>query len=880
MTWLTPWQRALTTFAGTQVVAGVFAFVTALFVAGPAVAPRDFLMMAHVAAFGTAAMVLIAGTRSDRRAATLGVAFLIGAAVFAKNGIAPFGRAGIELPIYLRALAILPTDAFTPWALWCFIAEFPRVAAFGARHTVPRLMMRVTAVVGIVLFVTNAAHLGAAIRPGLAGAREILWAFSSQNPAGAFLITVYTLSFLGFIALLWKARAAEVAERRRVRLLVAGLVGGNLPTVIWLVLVSLIPGFHRIVPLSIAGWVIYPSLLSTAFTTAYAVLVNQALDVRLVVRRALQYALARYTVLAAASIPATILVVTIYRQRTRSVEELVSGRNGLVLAALIGLALLAWHRRRSVLERLDKAFFREQYDARQILGQLVERTARTSTRTELATNLRDGIARAMHPATMAVLFRDPDGRTFSSPLRDCRPLDAEAPLIGLIDRSADPLAVDFEREDPILAGLPERDRYWLVDGAVRLLLPLRDGAQSLVGIVALGEKRSELPYSVEDHRLLTTVTSAASLAAVVLTANPAHSFGGLAVRASGSGEAAIECVDCGAVFAAGAARCARCGAATAPASVPLIVAGKFRMIDRLGAGGMGVVYRALDIELEREVAIKTLPQMSPDEAMRLRREARAMAAVSHPNLALIYGSESWNGIPMLIVELLAGGTLEAKLAKGPLAIPAALDLGVTLAEVLGSLHRAGILHRDIKPSNIGFTADGTPKLLDFGLARLLTGASADHAPSLHPVTGEPRAEIVPGSRSLEHLRQDATEDGIIAGTPLYLSPEAVGGADPDPSFDVWSTCVVLFEAMAGRHPLAGGSISVTLSRIQRTDFPELSDYVSDVPEGVTAFFRRAFSADAAVRPRSAEALRAALRRELGALPRAALAGIGGGESVT
>jgi serine/threonine protein kinase len=290
---------------------------------------------------------------------------------------------------------------------------------------------------------------------------------------------------------------------------------------------------------------------------------------------------------------------------------------------------------------------------------------------------------------------------------------------------------------------------------------------------------------------------------------------------------------------------------------------------------MGVVYRALDIELEREVAVKTLPQMSPDEAMRLRREARAMAAVSHPNLALIYGSESWNGIPMLIVELLAGGTLEARLANGPVPVLEALELGVTLADVLGGLHRAGILHRDIKPSNIGFTAGGTPKLLDFGLARLLTGPTVDQTPALTSVTGERRADIAVTARSLEHLRQDATEDGLIIGTPLYLSPEAVRGLAPDPGFDVWACAVVLFEAMAGRHPLAGGSLAVTLGRIQRADFPDLRDYLPDAPDGVCAFFRRAFSADPGERPRTADALRTALRRELALAARTELAGVSG-----
>src|SRR5207253_8576282 len=118
------------------------------------------------------------------------------------------------------------------------------------------------------------------------------------------------------------------------------------------------------------------------------------------------------------------------------------------------------------------------------------------------------------------------------------------------------------------------------------------------------------------------------------------------------------------------------------------------------------------------VAIKTLPRVSPEHAMRLRREARAMAAVQHRHLALIYGVETWRGTPLLVVEYLDGGTLADRLKAGPLAIDGVRELGISLCGALHSMHRSGVLHRDIKPSNIGFTREGVPKQLDFGLAML------------------------------------------------------------------------------------------------------------------------------------------------------------------
>ena len=153
-------------------------------------------------------------------------------------------------------------------------------------------------------------------------------------------------------------------------------------------------------------------------------------------------------------------------------------------------------------------------------------------------------------------------------------------------------------------------------------------------------------------------------------------------------------------------------------AAPHTLRGVYRFDRRLGSGGMGVVYLARDLNLDRPVAIKTLPSVTPEQAARLRVEARAMAAVHHPNLAVIHGVETWQGTPFLIQEFLPGGTLSDRLRGGPLAIDAALRLCGTIAEALDQLHSAGIIHRDVKPSNIGFTDRDVPKLFDFGLAKL------------------------------------------------------------------------------------------------------------------------------------------------------------------
>ncbi|MDF2775921.1 MAG: prkC 16, partial [Geminicoccaceae bacterium] len=296
--------------------------------------------------------------------------------------------------------------------------------------------------------------------------------------------------------------------------------------------------------------------------------------------------------------------------------------------------------------------------------------------------------------------------------------------------------------------------------------------------------------------------------------------------------------------------CGRCEGRTIECILPQTVAGKFRIEARIGAGGMGVVYRGVDMHLGRPVAIKTLPFLAPDEAVRLRREARAMASVSHPNLALIFGAETWHGRPMLVFEYLAGGTLSDRLADGPLTVVEAVDLGIALSAVLVAIHGAGVLHRDIKPSNIGFTADGTPKLLDFGLARLLTALSTAEMsiPRLSQTTG--LVEPIP----LEELAGHMTSNSVIRGTLLYMSPEALLGETPTPRFDIWSLCVVLYEAIAGRHPLADAGGRGALALLNGFAFPDIRAVAPAAPVELADFFHAALSADGALRPPTAERL--------------------------
>lgn len=205
-----------------------------------------------------------------------------------------------------------------------------------------------------------------------------------------------------------------------------------------------------------------------------------------------------------------------------------------------------------------------------------------------------------------------------------------------------------------------------------------------------------------------------------------------------------------------------------------------------------------------------------------------MAAVTHPNLALIYGAESWRGVPVLVMEYLAGGTLPRTGEPAP--VVETLKLGITLVEALDAMHAQGLLHRDVKPSNIGFTAAGVPKLLDFGLARILDESLGALAPA-------------GGLRSFaKHAvakKSDLTGSDHIVGTPLYLPPEALSGYPAGPAQDLWSLSMVLYEAIAGRHPLRTPT-GLDLKAVGKP-LPDVREFRQDCPPAVAEMLQEALA---------------------------------------
>ena len=245
--------------------------------------------------------------------------------------------------------------------------------------------------------------------------------------------------------------------------------------------------------------------------------------------------------------------------------------------------------------------------------------------------------------------------------------------------------------------------------------------------------------------------------------------------------------------------------------------GPYEIVSPLGAGGMGEVYRARDTKLNRDVAIKVLPDLFATDAERLARftrEAQTLASLNHPNIAQVYGFEQSGETSALVMELVEGDDLNARIARGPLPLDAALPIARQIAEALEAAHEQGIIHRDLKPANIMITADGRVKLLDFGLAKVVRDADPD---------------------ALTRADVNQTQYGVVLGTPAYMSPEQISGAAVDHRTDIFALGTVVYEMLTGERPfrgtthmqLAASVLRDPMPAISRPDVPgELSDLIA------------------------------------------------------
>jgi len=267
-------------------------------------------------------------------------------------------------------------------------------------------------------------------------------------------------------------------------------------------------------------------------------------------------------------------------------------------------------------------------------------------------------------------------------------------------------------------------------------------------------------------------------------------------------------------------------------SISLPMIGKtishYQIVDKVGVGGMGVVYKARDTKLGRDVAIKVLPEefaRDPDRITRFLREAKLLASLNHSNIAAIYDLEEADSEQFLIQELIEGETLADRLKHGQISVEESLELSLQITEALEAAHEKGIIHRDLKPSNIKITPEGKVKVLDFGLARAFRNKTKNA-----------------DSSNLSATRESITQAGVVLGTAAYMSPEQVKGKSADGRADIWAFGCVLYKMLTGKSPFAGEDFSQTLANVLEHE-PDLSQVPRNIHPKIKETLERCLEKD-------------------------------------
>ena len=816
-------EGMLAAFTGSEVPVSTRVFLP---VSEMTPAARFFRMLPHVL-YPACGLVLFIGGRFDRRARLLGVALFLLGAFWAQPVVD-----GLGVGVY--------PELFLPAVLWMFVREFPRVRR---RTRLDDAAGRMAALAAALAAVLQAANLPPvqALSPHLAVlARSVPGAYVAPAFFGPYCVLVLA----ALAVLLLRARRVPPGERARTRIFVAGLVAALAPHVEGVVEAAF-PGTFTVRAANWASVLGSVSALAVPCLTMYAAVSLRVLDMRTTLRASARKLLTRGGLALLTVGPLAALGALLAGRADRPVAEVFADPFGRACLAVAAAALLALAFRERLASGVSAWIAPETGDQRRVLAAAGGELGRAAGPADVGAAVARAVRRgAGVPGTLLVAggAGGAGGYRFAAPDGSMPPLARASTLAGVLDELRAPLVVHPDARAGAFDLLPPEDAAWVEASAAAAVVPVAGPGASTAGLLVAGPRRDGARLRPVDLAFLDALASAAGLALerLRLEAGPA---------ARADEPPARECRGCGRVAAAAGAggRCGVCGGTWADAPVPAVLAGKFLVERRIGAGGMGAVYRARDVGLDRRVAVKTLEGVDPARLARLGPEARTLAAQAHPGIAQIHGLETWRGRPLLVMEHLDGGTLAARLAAGPLAPDDAVGVAVEVAGALAAVHAAGYRHGDVKPGNIAFTAEGTAKLLDFGLA----GLSAARA-------------------------------GLVGGTVPYLSPEALGGAPAAQADDVWALGVTLYEMAAGRRPFTGATADEVAEAVRRRRVqppPSPADEVAEAVRrrrvqpppspaagagsgpraAVLAFAGGMLTASRAARPATAEAFAAQLR---------------------
>jgi len=708
--------------------------------------------------------------------------------------------AAIRTPLLAGFFCLFPKTLFTKRWIWTAFVAGPLLATVYSLDLLART-------------VYNPQHLS-----GLAP-KWVLAAIGLQS-------LVYLLIAVVVVPLnYW--RLELVTDRRRFRVVSYGALVGMvfyLPRVIESAAFETSSVLTQFLESPTANLVSNLGVLIFPLSFAHAILRQRLFDVRVIIRRGLQYAMARRFLLAIPMMAAALLAVDLIFHGNQPLFGVLKAR-GAVYVAVFAVAGLAYAQRQTWLSELDRRFFRDQYDAQTLFKQVMDDIRHAANIEEVSSSVVTRVVEAFHAEFCALLVRKPEEPLYrvvaaapSGSLTAALPATNKLiPLVRMLDRS---VPIMLAESGWLGQQLPQVDKDFLHDTRIDLLVPVALAEGSTEALIVVGAKRSEEPYSTEDTGLLENVASAVAL---------------LLIRGTSAmhGRSLEECPSCGTCYDTGTTKCEKDESLLTLVATPRMLGQRYRLEKRIGQGGMGKVYRATDVSLNRTVAVKMIRDelFANQTAMeKFRQESRVTASLAHPNVVTVhdFGVDA-NQRVFLVMELLEGITLREEFRQKTRLTPErTLELFEGICAGIGAAHLRGLVHRDLKPENIFLSRPNVlelVKITDFGIAKALAEFAND---------------------------TNATATGVLVGTMRYMSPEQLQGKSISARWDVWALAVIAYEALCGAAPFAGMDYATLRSVILGATFPKVATLVPEAPDRWHQFFERAFAPLEEHRPQSVE----------------------------
>jgi serine/threonine-protein kinase len=618
----------------------------------------------------------------------------------------------------------------------------------------------------------------------------------------------------------------QADQRRRVRLVLYGSLASLLPqtAVTTISRIAIAAGYESVAngaAFDTLRLIAAIALILAPISWGYAILNRQVYDIQVVIRLSVQYLLAKNALRLLLALPVIGVLYVVATKSDRSLRELIVYLfydNPFYLLLTIAAVISLIYRGR-LRDWIDRRFFREAYQQDKILRELSEEVRGLDSMSEMSRLVSQKVDEALHPERLYIFYREEDKRDLSlsystggsgEKLR----IPEEYELLRVMEHHG--AAIDFPFPQKIK--LPRQETDWLSSMGTNLIVPMNSIEQRLTGLLLLGPKKSEAPYSSSDHQLLDSLANQIAIVYenIRLKERVARErkiqYEVLARVEERKINLLKECPICGRCYDSSEKTCVD-DRSELRLSLPVerTVEGRYRLERLIGKGGMGAVYEASDVRLNRSVAVKILSSGlfgKADALRRFQREARASARLSHANIVTVYdyGALSAEGA-YLVMELLKGKTLGDILNdKGYLEPDVAADWFDQVFSAIEAAHEAGVIHRDLKPDNIFITeepdkttgaesAQSVVKILDFGIAKMT------------------RFDV-----SSDDTTYSVTAPGTLLGTFGYSSPEQLMGGEVDQRSDIFSLGAVVVRTLTGRRPFLGKTYQELITAMMSRPF--------------------------------------------------------------